>query len=132
MYFHSAGCDSAVLFHMLHGQCDFPWMQAVWHGNFPIVLSGDFCSIFAICNACILIAMFNVHPSSFPFYLVVFSFSLPPFSLSTIPNCLSPNFLSYCSLSLPHLPHCFLSCPLGCAFKNWVSLSEPHTSVLIF
>ena len=33
--FHSAGCDSAALFHMLYGQCDFPCMQAVWHGNFP-------------------------------------------------------------------------------------------------
>ena len=89
--FHSAGCDSAALLHKSHGQCDLTWMQAVWHGNFPIVLTGDFCSI---CNACILITMFNLHPPLLALLpCVVFSFSLPPFSPSTFPN-----FLPYCSL----------------------------------
>ena len=72
--FHSAGCESAALLHKSHGQCDFPWMQAFWHCNlnFPIVLSGNFCSIFAICDACILITVFNVHPPSCPSPLCCF------------------------------------------------------------
>ena len=102
--FHSAGCDSAAFLHKSHGQCDFPWMQAFWRGNFPIVLSGNFCSIFAICNAChdphhsvqcppTLLALLPC---------VVFSCTLPPFS---------PSFLS-CPLSLANSenPKTFFTC----------------------
>ena len=109
--FHFAGYDSAALLHRSHGQCDFPWMQAVWHGNFPIVLSGYFCNIFAICNACILITMFNVLQPSSPFSLVLFSPCIYHHSLH-------PTSSHIVHSSLPHLSHCFLSCPLSCAFNN--------------
>ena len=95
--FHSAGCDSAALLHKSHGQCDLTWMQAVWHGNFPIVLTEDFCTI---CKACILITMFNLHPPSY-----LYHHSLHP---------LSPTSSLIVHFSLSHIPHCFLSCPLSC------------------
>ena len=77
-----------------------------------------FC-IFAICNACILITMFNVHPPSSPFSLVLFSHSLYHHSLYPLSLTSSPPTSSHTvHFSLPHLPHCFLSSPLSCAFNN--------------
>ena len=103
--FHFAGCNSAALLHRSHGQCDFPWMQAVWHGNLPIVLSGYFCSIFAIRNTCILITMFNVLQPSSPLccFLLLFTTILfiqlplilftPPFHIFLIVSYLALSFV---------------------------------------
>ena len=128
--FHSVGCDSAALLHKSHGQCEFPWMQALWHVNFPVVLSGDFfVYLLYICNSCILITMFNVHPPSSPFSLVLFSHSLYHHSLHPLSPTSSPPTSSYTvHFSLPHLPHCFLSCPLGCAFNNFNKIHTLHVT----
>ena len=106
--FHFAGCNSAALLHRSHGQCDFPWMQAVWHGNLPMFWVDIF----------VVYLLFVMHVSSSQCSM---SSNLPRPSLLC---CFLLLFTTILSIQLPLVLftppfHIFLpSCPLSCAFNN--------------
>ena len=115
--FHSVGCDSAALLHKSHGQCDFPWMQALWHVNIPVVLSGDFfvylLFVMHVSSSQCSMSTHPPRPSPLCCFLILFttilSIHFPQLPLPQLPLILFTSpfhiflIVSYLALSVVHL-----------------------------